>query len=94
MNFVGINIQEALPIIEGQRRFGIRVGFAARGTVKDHVCHVFAAKALGALVTQNPLDSIHDVALATSVGSDHASDAIRKFKDGPVGKTLKAEQFQ
>ena len=89
-----IEWQEATAIVEQERRFCELRTCATGRTVEDDVGHLLPAETLRALVTENPLDRIHDVALATAVRSDDAGDAGSEVKDRAVGETLEAKEFE
>ena len=63
---------------------------AARAPREDHVDHLRPAQALAAAFTQDPLDSVDNIALAAAVGTNNARDRMIKRKFDIVRKALEA----
>jgi hypothetical protein len=79
---------------EAQPHFCGRARLPGIAAVEDHVLHLFAAQALGALLAKHPGDGVGDVALATAVGPDDGGDTLVKGQLGAVGEGLEAGDFQ
>src|SRR5688572_1120413 len=65
-----------------------RARLAGVAAVEDHVLHLLAAEALGALLSQDPRDGVGNVALAAAVGTDDGRDALVEGKLRPFGEGL------
>ena len=46
------------------------------------------------MVTQNPLDGVHDIALSAPVRPYNTGDSRCKVKTGAVGETLESKEFE
>src|SRR5207248_3070024 len=62
--------------------------------VEDHVFHLVAAQALGALLAHHPRDRIGHVALAAPVRADNRRDAFVEGELGPIGKRFEAVDLE
>ena len=91
LHVVGVEREHTPGVVKIEQGLGKLGGFAVGRAVEDDVGHLLSAKTFGALVAENPLDRIDDVALARAVGPDHAGDARREIKTGAVGEALEAE---
>ena len=94
LHFGRFDRQQPTFVIEGQRRFGESGRLATRGSVEDDVGHLLASHALGALVAENPLDCVDDVALAAPVGSDDPGDIRVEVEPCAVDEALEAEEIE
>ena len=94
LNFPRLDGKEAGRVVERQRGFRERARLATRSAVEDDVGHLLAAEALGALVAQDPLDRIDDVAFAAAVGSDDTGDSRSEIETDAVRKALETEDFE
>ena len=88
------HLEQAAGVVEDQCHLGVPGGSPRGRAVEDDVHHLAAAEALGRLLAQHPLDGVHDVALAATVGPDDATDAIVEFELHAVGKALEAANDQ
>ena len=80
-------------IREHQLDAGAAGRFAQARTVEDHVLHALAAQLAGLALAQHPAHGIHDVGLATAVGTDHADPLTRQRKGGRLSERLEAREF-
>src|SRR5204863_36380 len=60
---------------------------------EDYNLHLVAAKALGALLAEDPRDGFGDVALAAPVGADNRGDALVKRELRAVGEGFEPGYF-
>ena len=93
-HLVAVELQDPPRVVEGELGLGEASGLAAGRAVEDDVGHLFATEALGALVAQDPLDGIDDVALARAIRADDPRDARGEVEPRAVGEALEAEEFQ
>ena len=84
--------QYAGGITEDQRHFHHAGRTPGGRAVEDDVHHLVATKAPGRLFTKNPLDGIHDVALAAAVGAHNTTYAVVEVKLRAIGKALEPRQ--
>ena len=89
-----VDRQPAARIVEGKGGFREAEAPPAFGAGEDDVGHFAAAKALRALLAENPLDGVHDVRLAAPVRAHNHRDARVEIEAGAVGERLEAEYFQ
>ncbi len=68
--------------------FSGRARLARVAAAEDHVLHLVAAQALGALLAKHPRDGVGDVALAAAIRPDDGGDALVERKLGAVGEGL------
>src|SRR5207244_5791461 len=61
---------------------------------EDHILHLVAAQALGALLAHHPGDGVGHVALAAAVRSDNRGDASVEGELRAVRKRFEAVDFQ
>ena len=94
LHFVDVEGKHALPIVEVEQGLGERRRFAVGRAIEDDVGHLLSAQAFRALVAEDPLDRIDDVALAAAVGTDDTGNAGGEFEAGAVGEALEAEQIE
>src|SRR4029450_5071214 len=88
---VGKDFEESAepePHFRGRRRF------AGIATAEDHVLHLVAPQALGALLGHPPGDGVGDIALATAVRADDGRDALIEGQLGAIGKRLEAVDLE
>ena len=79
---------------EAQPHFGGRGRLARVAAAEDHVFHLLAAQALGALLAHHPGDGVGDVALAAAVRADDGGDALVEGQLGAIGKRFEAVDFE
>ena len=87
-DLVVVDGQGAIGVVEGHVDLGQGRRLARPGAEENHILHLVAAQAFGALIAQHPLDRVDDVALAAAVGSDDAGHAALEVELQPVGKAL------
>ena len=84
-----------LGIHQVQRDLGHAGGLALARAGKNHVRHVRAAQALGALLSKHPADGVGDVRLAAAVRADNGRDAVTvELQFGAVAKGLEAQNLK
>ena len=67
----------------------------ARGAAReDHVHHGATAQTFRAALAQHPFHGVHDIALAATIGSDHARQRGIKTEFGCVGETFETAQYK
>src|SRR6185436_11922863 len=71
-----------------------RTRLARIAAVEDHVLHLVAAKALGALLAQHPRDGVGNIALAAPVGPDDGGDTLIEGELRPIGEGLETRDFE
>ncbi len=79
---------------EPQPYFGGRRRLARVAAVEDHVFHLVAPQALGALFAHHPRDRIGHVALAAPVRADNRRHAFVEGELGPIGKRFEAVDLE
>jgi hypothetical protein len=89
-----IHGQQALRVIENERRLGRVQGTSIRRAVEDDVRHLLAAEAFDALLAKHPFDGVDNVRFARPVGANDDRNAALKLEARLVGKTLKADEFE
>ena len=60
---------------------------------KNHILHIAAPQLFGALLSQNPADSIRHIAFSAAIWSDDAGDPIMKFKCDFICKGFESLYF-
>jgi len=93
-DFRHVDGERSARVVEREGGFRKAEASPALGPGEDDVGHFAAAKALGALLAEDPLDGIDDVRLAAPVRSDDDRDARVELEPGPVRKGLESEEFQ
>ena len=95
MTGVSMRPSYSCGIDEVQRDLGHAGGFALARAGKDHVGHVRAAQALGALLAQHPADGVGDVRLAAAVRTHNGGDAVTvELQLGAVAERLEAKDLK
>ena len=78
-----------------QRDLGHAGGLALARAGKDHVGHVRAAQALGALLAQHPADGVGDVRFAATVRTNDGRNAVTgELEFGAVAKRFEAQNLE
>ena len=77
-----------------QANFSGRARLPGIAAVEDHVFHLVAAQALGALLAEDPRNGIGNVALAAPVGPDDGGDALIEGELRPIGEGLETRDFE
>ena len=67
-----------------QSHFGGGARLPGVAAVEDHVFHLVAAEALGALLAEYPRDGIGHIALAAAIGTDDGRHALVEGQLRPV----------
>lgn len=94
VDFGAINRQPAVGVVERDGDLGRVHRPPGAGAVEDHIGHFLAAKALNALLAEDPLDGIDDVRLARSIRPDDRGNPAGKFKPGLPGETFESNQLE
>ena len=71
-----------------------RARLAGVAPVENHVFHLVAAQALGALFTEDPGNGVGDVALAASIGTDDGGDTLIEGELRAIGEGLETRDFE
>ena len=79
---------------EPQPHFGGGGRLARVAAAEDHVLHLVAAEALGALLAHHPCDGVGDVALAAAVGSDNRGDALIEGEFRSIGERFETVNLE
>ena len=87
-DFVKIDRQHMVRVIEHQRDLGNTHRLARRRAREDNILHGLAAQLLGALLAQDPQNRVRDVRFSRAVGTDDDGQARLKRHMGAVGKRL------
>ena len=87
-------VVERFGVVEREHDLGHAGRFAGGGPVEQDVHHGVPAEALGALLAQDPLEGVDDVALAAPVGADDAGHGRVEDELGAVGEALEAVDDQ
>ena len=80
-------------VVEHQFHTGSAGGLSGGGAIEDHVLHGLATQLAGATLAQHPAHRIHDVRLATPVGSHHAHELARQHEIGGFDERLETREF-
>ena len=70
-----VDRQGPVGVVQGERDLGAAERLLPGGAGEDDVLHLPAAQGLGAVLTHDPRQRVHDVGLARAVGADDAADA-------------------
>ena len=93
MDFVGVEREPALAVVERERNFCGTERRSGRRAVKDDVGHFVAAEPFRALLSQRPFDSVDYVGFTRTVRTDERADAFVEFEARSIGKTFETVQF-
>ena len=77
-------------VIQSDRHIGIAQRFSHFGSGKNNILHGSTTELLDPLLSQNPADSICNIALTASVRAHDPRDPIMKFKHDFIGKGFKS----
>ena len=91
---VGPRARRARDARQEQPHLGRPRRLAGVAAAEDHILHLVATKALGALLAEHPRDGIRDVALATAVRPDDGRDAFVEGELGAIRKRLEPGDFE
>ncbi len=94
LHFLGVGGQDAAAVVKGHGDLRQAQAAPRRRAVEDHVRHLAAAQALGALLAQNPAHRIDNVRLTRPIWSHNCGDAVAEVEDRPVCEALEARQFE
>jgi hypothetical protein len=94
LDLSGIDRKQALGIVKCECRLSKPAPFPSRGAVEDDVRHLLATKALGTLISKNPLDGINDVAFSASIRTDNTRNPRSELEQRSVRKALETKEFQ
>ena len=89
-DFVVIDVQDAVRIIEGDRHKGRALRAAKLCAGEDDILHGASTQLLHLLLTEYPAHRVGDVRLSGAVRADDARDALTEIQDGLVRKGLEA----
>ena len=93
VDFVGVEREPALAVVERERNFRGSERGPGRRAVKDDVGHFVAAEPFRALFPQRPFNSVDYVRFARTVRTDERADAFVEFEARSIGKTFETVQF-
>ncbi len=82
--------KRAIAVFKDEGHLGHAQGFIVSGTVTNNILHVPAPQLFGTLLAHGPPDSVHDIALATSVRPHNCTYAQRKRNLDPVHERLES----
>ena len=84
----------AVAVVKKERDLGDVHRTSRRGTLKDHVFHLAAAKQARGLLAEHPAHRVGHVRLAATVGTDNRRHTLFKREGHRVRKRLETGQFQ
>ena len=85
---------EPISIVEGQRDLGEPVGSPTFGAAEDDVLHVLATEARWRLLAHAPLDGVHDVGLAATIGPDDTGDVMVEMDRRRIDEGFEANDLE
>lgn len=89
----GVEVENALLVIENERHFAKRERFSFQRPAENDVLHVAAAQRFCGLFPQNPANGVGDVALSAAVGTHDAGNAVVEPNRRFVGERFEADQL-
>ena len=94
-DFVGVDVEAVVGVVDGQRHRGVAHGPAGLGAAEDDVLHLAGtAQLAGARLAQDPADGVGNIGFARAVGPHDAGDAGADGEPGAVGEGFEALDLQ